>query len=91
MILGEVGEHFPVKLDVFLVEGSHELGIGHTFSAGASIYLDVPELAVVRLLVAPVSERITAGMEERFFCLALFGASAVAHSFGLLQDAPSSL
>ncbi len=58
--------------------------------ACAGVYLDIPELAVMGFLVLPVRKGIIAGVKERFFCLAFFGASAMAHALCLFQDASPS-
>jgi hypothetical protein len=44
----------------------------------------------MRFSVLSMRKGIIASMQERFFCLALFLASAVAKTFGLLQDTSPS-
>jgi len=91
VMLSEVGQDLAIEHYIFLLKGSDQPGIGHSFFSGSGVDLDVPKLAIVGLLVFSVRESVGAGVEECFFSLALFGFAAVAEAFGLLQYTSSSL
>jgi hypothetical protein len=90
VILSKVGQDFPVEQHVFLLECPDQFRVRHAIFSAASIYLDIPELSVMGLLVLPVGEGIISGMKQCLLCLALLSRTSVAHTLGLLEDAPSS-
>ena len=88
MIFCDMREDLSVQQDILFPKTVHKAGIRDSAElAGACIDLNVPKLAIVRLLVAPMGESIVSGMEQGVFRLALLGFSAMPEALRLLQYA----
>lgn len=91
-MLGETGENFAVKGDVFLFQSADEFAVRH-FSAcsersrgKSGVDFDVPQFPEIVFLVAAVGEGVRAGVKNRLLRLALFLGAAEAVTFYLSQN-----
>jgi hypothetical protein len=88
-MLGEVRKDFAVKHYIFLFKAINKPGVRQAEFPRARVYFNIPKFSIVRFFITSVRERIISGMEQRFFGLAFFFASAMAHPLRLFQDASS--
>ncbi len=91
MVGGDAGEDFPVQDDAVLLEGADELAVGRAVLAERGVQAHVPETAEVVLLVAPVRERVLAGVHDCLARLALLCRAAEPVALRLGEDVPAAL
>ena len=82
MLAGDLGEHGSVQENTFLLETSHELGIGDTEFTGTGSDADLVEGAIVALLEAAVTEGVDSGFAGSCFCKGDLALAAPHHALG---------
>ncbi len=80
------GENLSIEENSFFLESSNEFAVRDARFFGCGADPDVPETAIVILLVSSVGEGVGTGMEDCFTSHTLLGGAAEAVSFYLLQN-----
>ena len=90
VVFGECGEHFAVEFDVGFLERVDESGIGKSKRADCRIDAERPEIAVLALLGAAVTEGVYARVGDSFFGHALLAPATESVAFHLRKHVASA-
>lgn len=85
-MLGEASQNFAVHHNAGFLYSTHEFGIRDVFGVQGGVDFDYPEIPAVAFLVAPMSERIGAGMHQSLVGGGFVGGTAEAIALCLTQD-----
>lgn len=86
MVFGEFGENLAVEGDVGFLECADEFGIREPERAHGGIDAECPKIAKFAFLCAAVTERMCAGMADRFLGNPLLARTIETIAFGLGQN-----
>ena len=91
MVLGDCGQNLSVNFVVLCLKDVDELAVGCAEISNGGIDADVPETAVVVLLVLAVSKSVGSGVGEGFLGLLLFLRTSKVISFSTRKDIAAAL
>lgn len=89
-MFGELGQNFPVHLDIGLFEIIYKFAVGNAVYSGSGVYLHLPQGSHISLFLPSVVEGVQSGVKQGFSGHSFFGLSAMAKPLNLLKDIPPS-
>jgi len=91
ILVGDLGEHFAVQLDVALVQAVDQPRVGRAVQPGGGVDPDLLESAVVALLQPAVAVGIGAGLDRRDLSEAELALASPHHALGAGHDVLAAL
>lgn len=90
-MFGELGQNFPVQLDIRPFEIVCQFAVRYSAGSGSGVYFHLPQSPHISLFLSSVVKGVQAGVKQGFSGHSFFGFSAMAKTLNLFKDIPPSL
>jgi len=86
VILGNLSQNLPIKLNVRFSESADKPAVGGSFFPKGGVQLSVPKGAEISLLFLASAEGVLPGVNQSFFRELLFGLPSPLEAFGVFKN-----